>query len=319
VTKKRWQCHLHFNRLFTFFVATMPFIITYDHCLCCGSAAVSKVLTCTDYTVSKEQFDVWKCTNCTFRFTQNVPTPDYIERYYRSEEYVSHSDTKKGLVNRLYHIVRNVTLRTKRELVKGVTGLREGSLLDIGAGTGAFAGKMLQAGWDVTALEPEEQARKLALSNGVVLQDLSELEKIEANRYDAITLWHVLEHVHELHRYLERFREILKDAGRLLIAVPNYTSYDAGVYKEQWAAYDVPRHLYHFSPKSMKILLEQKGFILEKVKPMWFDSFYVSLLSEKYRSGAFFLRPLWIGLRSNLKAISNPAKCSSVIYIAKKN
>src|SRR3954468_15532847 len=103
----------------------MPFIITYDYCICCGSAAVSKVLTCTDYTVSKEQFDVWKCSNCTFKFTQNAPAANYIGRYYQSEDYVSHSDTKKGIVNRLYHIVRNVTLRTKRDLVKRSTGLTQ--------------------------------------------------------------------------------------------------------------------------------------------------------------------------------------------------
>jgi SAM-dependent methyltransferase len=244
---------------------------------------------------------------------------EYIGRYYQSVNYVSHSDTKKGLVNSLYHIVRNFTLKTKRNLIRKVTGLEQGALLDIGAGTGAFANKMKRAGWDVTGLEPEEKAREHALTNyELTLQEPGELGRLPANQFDAISLWHVLEHVHQLHDYLERFLEILKPSGRLLIAVPNYTSYDAEIYKEYWAAYDVPRHLYHFSPKSMTILLEQKGFVVEQIRPMWFDSFYVSLLSEKYRKGFFFLRPLWIALLSNIKAMKNFGKCSSVIYVIRK-
>jgi SAM-dependent methyltransferase len=297
----------------------MSFIITYDHCLCCGSAAVSKAFTCTDFTVSGERFEIWKCSNCTFRFTQNIPAAEYIGRYYQSANYVSHSDTKKGIVNLLYHLVRNITLRSKQNLITEVTRIRQGALLDIGAGTGAFADKMKKAGWEVTALEPEEKAREQALNNYQLrMQEPEKLATFSASSFDAITLWHVLEHVHELHDYLAKFLEILKPTGRLIIAVPNYTSYDAEVYKEYWAAYDVPRHLYHFSPKSMRILLEQKGFVVENMLPMWFDSFYVSLLSEKYRGRYFFLSPLWVGLLSNIKASKNSRKCSSVIYIIRR-
>ncbi|MCW3109656.1 MAG: class SAM-dependent methyltransferase [Segetibacter sp.] len=275
---------------------------------------------CTDFTVSQEQFEVWKCSTCTFRFTQNVPAAAYIGPYYRSAEYVSHSDTKEGFVNRLYHIVRSFTLQTKRTLVKKVTGLKQGVLLDIGAGTGAFSNKMQQGGWNVTGLEPDEFAREKALSKyDLKLEKLTNLENLVGETFDAITLWHVLEHVHDLHGYLEKFLEILKPTGRLVIGVPNYTSYDAGFYKDCWAAYDVPRHLYHFSPKSMQVLLEKKGFLLEAVKPMWFDSFYVSMLSEKYRQGKDnFFRAVWIGLVSNMKALFDTKRCSSVIYIIRK-
>ena len=298
----------------------MAFIIHHDHCLCCGSAAISKVLTCTDFTVSHEQFDVWKCGACSFRFTQNVPAAAYIGSYYQSVDYVSHSDTKKGVINRLYHIIRSFTLKSKRNLVRKVTGLQQGVLLDIGAGTGAFASEMHQAGWGVTALEPDNIARENALRNyNLKLEELDELENLVGETFDAITLWHVLEHVHDLHGYLEKFFEILKPSGRLIVAVPNYTSYDATVYKDRWAAYDVPRHLYHFSPKSMQVLMEKKGFLVETVKPMWFDSFYVSMLSEKYKHGKNnFLRAAWNGLVSNMKAFSDTKKCSSVIYIIRK-
>lgn len=298
----------------------MAFIINYDHCLCCGSAAISKVLTCTDFTVSKEQFDVWHCSNCTFRFTQNVPTTEYIGQYYQSADYISHSNTKKGFINKLYHLVRSFTLVTKSDLIKKTIGQKQGALLDIGAGTGAFAHKMKQAGWTVSGLEPDETARKNAMSAyNLKFKKPSELEKFAGETFDAITLWHVLEHVHELHNYFQKFFEILKPAGRLIIAVPNYTSYDASFYKEKWAAYDVPRHLYHFSPKSMQVLLEQKGFMLEAVKPMWFDSFYVSILSEKYVHAKYNLfNAVRVGFISNFKTMFNTKKCSSVIYIVKK-
>jgi 2-polyprenyl-3-methyl-5-hydroxy-6-metoxy-1,4-benzoquinol methylase len=318
--KKRYLQQHFFNRLFTFFAHNMAFIINYDHCLCCGSAAISKVFTCKDFTVSQEQFEVWKCGTCTFRFTQNVPAPNYIARYYQSSAYISHNDTRKGLVNSLYHIIRSFTLETKRKLITKVTGLKQGVLLDIGAGTGAFANKMKQAGWNVSGLEPDEFAREKALSNyDLKLNELSLLKDLTAETFDAITLWHVLEHVHDLNEYLEKFFEILKPQGRLVVAVPNYTSYDASYYKEYWAAYDVPRHLYHFSPKSMQVLLEKKGFVLEAIEPMWFDSFYVSMLSEKYKHGKQnFISAVWIGLLSNFKAFFNKEKCSSVIYIIRK-
>lgn len=294
--------------------------ITYDHCLCCGSAAVSKVFNCEDYTVSHEQFEIWRCANCTFRFTQNVPAEQDIYPYYQSAEYVSHSDTKKGLINRLYHIVRSRTLKSKATLVKKGTGVKHGVLLDVGAGTGAFANAMQSAGWNVTGLEPDNTARTNASANyNLQLRDPKELYNLSPAGYDAITMWHVLEHVHDLHGYLEKFAEILKPTGRLIVAVPNHCSYDAAHYKQCWAAYDVPRHLYHFSPKSMEVLLDKKGFSLETVKPMWYDSFYVSMLSEKYKNGSGNLfGAFWTGLMSNLKALSDTRRCSSVIYVIRK-
>ncbi len=298
----------------------MDSTINYDHCLCCGSAAINKVFECKDYTVSNEYFEIWKCDTCNLRFTQNAPREDMIGVYYQSAEYISHSDTKHGLINRLYHYVRNFTLTTKLSLIREVTRLKRGVLLDIGAGTGAFAFTMQQAGWNVTGLEPDEIARANALKNyKLQLQELGNLDHLHDNTFDAITLWHVLEHVHDLHGYIEKFFKILKPAGRLVIAVPNFTSYDANYYRPYWAAYDVPRHLYHFSPKSMQILLEKKGFAIEAFKPMWFDSFYVSMLSEKYRHGNDnFISAVCVGLLSNIKAVFNAKRCSSVIYVVRK-
>lgn len=294
--------------------------ISLTICPCCGSSAVFPVLSAKDHTVSNEIFEIWHCDDCTNRFTQSVPDASHIGPYYQSAAYVSHSDTQKGFVNRLYHIVRNHTLSSKRKLVQKVTGKKAGSLLDVGAGTGAFVNTMQLAGWQITGLEPDDTARTNAEHKyGLQLLSPELLNILEGSQFDVITLWHVLEHVHELHHYFERFHKLLKPGGRLLIAVPNYTSYDAAYYKSFWAAYDVPRHLYHFSPKGMEILARKKGFVQESIQPMWYDSFYVSMLSEQYKNGsANLIGALWTGIVSNVKAFMNNKKASSLIYIFSK-
>jgi 2-polyprenyl-3-methyl-5-hydroxy-6-metoxy-1,4-benzoquinol methylase len=298
----------------------MPKVITYNQCPVCSSTNIKEVLRAKDYTVSKELFSVWHCNACTCRFTQNIPSAEDIGAYYQSADYVSHSDTKKGVINKLYHTVRNYTVQKKKQLIEKLSEKKRGSLLDVGAGTGAFAAIMLEAGWNVSGLEPDATARENALTNHQLqLQTLDALFSFNDKQFDVITLWHVLEHVHELHQYIETFHRILKDDGTLIVAVPNYTSYDAQVYKEFWAAYDVPRHLYHFSPAAMKQLMQQQNFKVVQCKPMWFDSFYVAMLSEHYKTGHNnFLRAAWNGITSNTKAMSDARKCSSVIYVIKK-
>jgi 2-polyprenyl-3-methyl-5-hydroxy-6-metoxy-1,4-benzoquinol methylase len=193
----------------------------------------------------------------------------------------------------------------------------KGTLLDIGAGTGAFAGVMQGAGWKVTALEPDQQARAIAKKrNNIQLQDPSSLFEIQAGSIDVVTMWHVLEHVHTLNEYISQFKKIIRKGGVLLIAVPNYTSADSKKYGQYWAAYDVPRHLYHFSPHSMQTLLKLHGLQLLQMLPMWFDSFYVSMLSEKYKSGKQqFIKGVWSGMKSNWEAMKKNNRCSSLVYV----
>ncbi|GAC1440149.1 MAG: class I SAM-dependent methyltransferase [Sediminibacterium sp.] len=249
-----------------------------------------------------------------------MPDMATIGPYYQSAAYVSHSDTDNGLINHLYHLVRNHTLQTKRKLVNRVTGKQKGTLLDVGAGTGAFATVMKEAGWDITGLEPDDTARRNALlKNDLILHSAEDIYTLPAAQYDVITLWHVLEHVHDLHGYFERFAQLLKPDGKLVLAVPNYTSYDAAIYLGYWAAYDVPRHLYHFSPEGMEQLGRLKGFTLQNSYPMWYDSFYVAMLSERYKNGrGHVFRAFWNGLMSNLMAWHNKKRCSSLIYIFSK-
>lgn len=294
--------------------------IHYSYCPVCGSTHIQFVFDVKDYTVSGELFPVFSCTDCLARFTQNIPDSASIGAYYKSEDYISHTNTTRGLINRLYQWVRKRTLRQKRKLVERTTGIKAGKLLDIGCGTGAFLNEMRQNNWEITGLEPDADARSVAYKlYNIAPEEMDHFFDLEAESYDVITLWHVLEHVHNLQGYLRQLKSLLKDNGRLFIAVPNYTSKDAAVYKEFWAAYDVPRHLYHFSPLSMQRLVEKHGMTIEKLKPMWYDSFYVSMLSSKYKHGKTNLVGSFRnGLISNMNAAGNSKKCSSIIYVVKK-
>lgn len=294
--------------------------IHYTNCPVCGSSSLKHILSAKDYTVSGEQFSITECAACSLRFTQDVPDAITIAPYYKSEDYISHTNTSKGLINRLYQTVRKRTLVQKRTLIEKISGKKTGALLDVGSGSGAFVNEMNQHGWKVTGLEPDADAVAVAKKlYQLELKAINQFYELPANSFDAITLWHVMEHVHDLSAYVQQLKALLKPDGKLFIAVPNYTSQDAIIYKEYWAAYDVPRHLYHFSPQSIKILMEKNGMKVEQYKPMWFDSFYISMLSSKYKNGRTNLvASFFNGLRSNLKAMTDNKKCSSVIYIISK-
>ena len=285
-----------------------------NNCPICKGTNFAPFLVCKDYTVSQENFTIVSCKDCNFKFTNPRPSDSEIWKYYKSEDYVSHSDTKKGLINRLYHAVRTRTLKQKLGLISQYVS--RGTMLDYGCGTGMFLKTCADAGWKSFGFEPDPDARKLAAEKGLVVADTK--EELSKTKYDIITLWHVLEHVTDLNQTLEFFSKQLTDKGRLIIAVPNHTSAEAKRYKEFWAGYDVPRHIYHFEINTIKKLLGNFGFSLEETKPMKFDSYYVSMLSEKYKTGSMnYVIAFLNGLKSNLAA-KNPAQYSSVIYIFKK-
>lgn len=293
--------------------------VHYTHCPVCASPDINPLLTLKDHSVSRDQFVLWQCGNCSLRFTQDAPDENTIGAYYQSSEYISHSNTSKGLINKLYQKIRNHTLNQKTKLVINYTRPK-GRILDIGAGIGAFLNAIKEKGWEVAGIEPDEGARDQAKKLfHIDLAETNALEQLPENSFDVITLWHVLEHIHQLHTYIEKLKKLLKQSGKIFIAVPNYQSFDASVYKLYWAAYDVPRHLYHFTPKAMEILMQQHGLKIIAKKPMWFDSFYISLLSSRYKNGRTkWLGSILTGARSNLKALFNKNYCSSLIYIIEK-
>jgi 2-polyprenyl-3-methyl-5-hydroxy-6-metoxy-1,4-benzoquinol methylase len=293
--------------------------VHYTHCPVCNSDRINPLLTVKDHSVSGEEFVIWQCSNCSLRFTQDVPDDASIGRYYESSDYISHTNTSKGLINKLYQNVRNHTLNQKANLIIGQT-VKQGRILDLGAGIGAFLATMKKKGWEIKGIEPDAGARQQAKELfDLNLDETSVLHQLPEKSFDAITLWHVLEHVHQLHSYIERLKALLKPGGKFFVAVPNYESLDSSIYKLYWAAYDVPRHLYHFTPKAIQVLMQQHGLNVIAQKPMWFDSFYISLLSSKYKNGTTkWLGAGWSGVRSNLKALFKKEYCSSIIYVIEK-
>lgn len=291
-------------------------------CLVCGSQSSEPFLVCVDHTVSKKEFAIRKCTSCGFKFTSPRPEDADLGAYYKAESYVSHSDTKKGLINTLYHWVRSYTLIKKLQLVMHYTKLKKGKILDYGAGTGAFLDTCKKNGWDASGIEPDEDARKVMQEKFSIssYQNLSAaMEQKALFDFDVITAWHVLEHVPDLKETIEILKSSLKEKGKLIVALPNPTSYDATVYNSSWAAYDVPRHLWHFAPADIERLMKDMGFKLIKTLPMIFDSYYVSMLSQEYKTGnKDHLKAFLTGLSSNIKAGKTGKEFSSQIYIFQK-
>lgn len=272
-----------------------------------------------DHSVSGEEFEL--IYNSEFDFLETVPQPslEKLPDYYKSEDYISHTDSKRNLFEKAYHLVKGISLKGKLKLINSFVS-NEKNLLDVGCGTGDFLQRAKQNNWNVTGIEPNEQARNIANSktdNSVY--KIEQLLEFEANSFDVITLWHVLEHLPNLEVHVAVFKKLLKPKGTLIIAVPNFKSYDAKYYKQHWAAFDVPRHLWHFSKESISKLVAKQSMVVIKMKPMLFDAFYVSLLSEKYKSGKMNpIKGFWIGFLSNLKALTSK-EASSLIYVIKNS
>ncbi|RIJ37634.1 class I SAM-dependent methyltransferase [Pontibacter oryzae] len=288
-----------------------------DQCPICGKEEFKNFLVVTDNAVSKESFVIVECENCSFKFTNPRPDAASIGQYYESEDYISHSNVKTGIINRAYHVVRSITTKQKVELINR-QALAKGSILDYGCGTGTFLAACKKDGWEVRGVEPNTKAREVATQEtGEIIA--ASLEDIEGEKYEVITLWHVLEHIHTLNETIAQLLECLQDDGTLIVAVPNADSHDAQEYKENWAAYDVPRHLYHFTQNTMKRFLKKHKMVLEEVLPMKFDAYYVSMLSEKHKEGKTkMLNSVVSGYRSNSYAEKNGNDYSSLIFIAKR-
>ena len=270
-------------------------------------------LECKDYTVSGELYHVKK--NTEFDMLVTVPVPKNLGDYYKSENYISHTDSKKSVLDKVYQSVKNITLKRKLKLINSF-GTSTKNILDVGAGTGDFLKVCKDNSWNVFGTEPDLDARNIAAKKEIILHE--DLSKIKNSKFDVITLWHVLEHVENLQKYISELENLLSEKGRLIIAVPNYKSYDAKYYKQHWAAFDVPRHLWHFSQTSIAKLFSEVDMIVEKTLPMKFDSYYVSLLSEKYKSGKMNpVKSFQRGFTSNLKA-KGTNEYSSLIYVLKK-
>jgi 2-polyprenyl-3-methyl-5-hydroxy-6-metoxy-1,4-benzoquinol methylase len=267
-----------------------------------------------DFTLTGESFQLLHDRDLDMLVTD--PQPEDLGKYYESDNYISHTDAKKSLVDKIYQTVKVYNLKRKLALINSYSST-DRSLLDVGAGTGDFLWVAEKQGWKISGVEPSQLAKHKAKEKGLELY--ADLDQLPQQKFDVITLWHVLEHLPDLDRQISKLIGLLSDSGTLVVAVPNFKSYDANFYKSFWAAYDVPRHLWHFSRNSIEVIFAKYGMKVVKTKPMIFDAFYVSLLSEKYRSGKpNFLKAFWIGLKSNISGIRSK-EFSSLIYVIKRD
>lgn len=282
-------------------------------CPGCKHTLFSNFLICTDHSISGESFALSKCNKCELVFTNPRPTEDSLTKYYASDNYISHSNKSNNLINSIYKLVRNYTTSKKIQLIKKVAHGKQ--LLDYGCGTGFFLSKCKKEGYHTFGYEPNEDASKIAIGQDLTL--LSSIKESDAS-FDIITAWHVIEHIISLRETLETLVNKLRTDGILIIAVPNLSSFDSNYYGEYWAALDVPRHLYHFTQTSFGKLVADLELKIQDVIPMYFDSYYVSLLSEKYKktSGSIF-NAIKTGYLSNKKA-KQTGEYSSLIFILKK-
>ncbi len=271
-------------------------------------------ITVKDFSVSGESFSLLLNEEYQILKTHPQPTLDKLGSYYEFEDYISHTDGKRTLFEKMYHFIKRKAIRDKVKLINSYQPIK-GRILDIGAGTGDFLLECKNQNWDILGIEPNDKAKEIAVGKGIKFGNT--IEKLESNSFDVITMWHVLEHVPDVEHQVAELKRLLKPSGTIIIAVPNFKSYDAQYYKEFWAAYDVPRHLWHFSKTAIEKLFDKQNMNLEDIKPMWFDSFYVSLLSEKYKSGKMnFISGFFIGLISNVSGLFKK-EFSSHIYVLK--
>jgi 2-polyprenyl-3-methyl-5-hydroxy-6-metoxy-1,4-benzoquinol methylase len=283
------------------------------------NAPLEAFLNCTDFTVSQEKFTILKDTQLDFLVTSPRPLTKDLMAYYESDSYISHTDSRKNLFDKTYQFVKKITIKSKIKKLKKVHP-NAMNILDIGCGTGDFLTSCFKNEFEVFGVEPNKQAREIALqkiNNNSVFDSFDSLKKATNCKFDIITLWHVLEHVPNLLDYIKTLKKLLNPNGVLVIAVPNFKCYDAHHYKEFWAAYDVPRHLWHFSKNAIATLFKKVDLEITKTYPMIFDAFYVSMLSEKNNQKHFKnVRAFCVGVFSNLKALYTK-EYSSQIYILK--
>jgi SAM-dependent methyltransferase len=291
-------------------------MIIHSICPLCSSGKISFFIRCSDHLLTGEKFDLCRCSKCGFVFTGQYPDEQSIERYYESDDYVSHDDLATGFLNRVYLQARSVMLKQKRRIVEKTTGIAKGKILDIGCGTGYFAAIMKKGGWDVTGIEPNMKARDFAARKfSLDVTGPEQIPELPSGSFDSITLWHVMEHFHDPFNYAKEIKRLLKPDGVCLCALPNCNSLDARHYGGAWAGYDVPRHLWHFTPETFRVFAEKTGFHITETRVLPLDVFYISILSEKNKGSVFpFLKGMIMGSLYAFRALFDKNKSSSLIY-----
>lgn len=295
-------------------------MVHLDKCPVCLSDRITFHIKTIDRFSSGEEFRLFRCQECSFVFTQDHPDEKEAGRYYESDDYIAHNDRAEGICNKLYFIARSSMLGRKRRMVENITSLNTGNLLDVGSGTGYFAGAMKKAGWNVTCIEPNKKAREFAVEKfNLNIISYDQTASLPESSFDCITLWHVLEHLHDPYEYMATLKKLLKPSGIMIVALPNNNSFDAHHYAHSWAAWDAPRHLWHFNPDNFRLFSGNAGFGISDVRSLPFDVFYISILSEKNRKTFLpLLRGMVKGLEFSARSFLNKLKSSSQVYVLHK-
>ncbi len=288
-----------------------------SNCPICNSTQFKSFLEVEDYFLSHEIFTIQKCKSCEFVFTNPRPSEINLGKYYQSEKYISHSSSSKSITDKIYYAIRNYTIKKKFKLIHKY--YKAGKILDIGCGTGEFLNFFKAHGWETMGIEPNKTARNSAIEKyGLTVQPEKEIDELVKSEFEIITMWHVLEHVPDLNLRIQQLKHLIKEKGILIIAVPNIESKDANIYGKYWAALDVPRHLYHFNKSAVQNLFNKEGFEIIETRPMKFDAFYISLISEKYKTGkSNYFKAILNGVKSNFHGAFHNNNYSSIIYVLK--
>lgn len=295
-------------------------MIHHNNCPVCNCPEITFYISCTDHLVTGKDFDLYKCRECDFLFTQDYPEEFEIGSYYDSSEYISHSDSDKTIFEKGYQFARKLMLNRKKSIIRKASRLNCGSILDIGSGTGHFMNAMKIAGWQTKGIEINKSAREYSASKfGLNVIPPEEISTLPDKEFDIISMWHVLEHFHNPGNYLMEVRRLLKPGGTVLVALPNNSSADSKHYSSEWAAYDVPRHLWHFNSATFSMFTGQHGFSVLSVKNLPLDVFYISILSERIKgSKTAIASGMAKGVIFSVRALFNLTKSSSLIYILKR-
>ena len=276
---------------------------------------IKEYIKVKDSFYSNENFTLFLNESNEVLYTSPKPSERKLSEYYSSSQYLSHKNSGSTIFSKIYFISRSCMVFLKKELISGLCP-QPGRIVDVGSGTGDFLSAQKKIGWITLGIEPSLKAREIAEKLNV--SHVSSLKELEERTQDVITFWHSLEHVYDLDETLNQAKRVLKNKGYLIVACPNYTSWDAKYYRKNWAAWDVPRHLRHFSPNSLNLILNKEGFSQVQKKPLFLDAFYVSILSEKIQKNTFgFLKGILIGLVSNMIGFVS-TNYSSHIYVFEK-
>ena len=267
-----------------------------------------------DHLVSQESFDIYWDEKEQFGWTDFKNTSD-LSAYYQAEEYYSHQEQPKTFIQKIYSFTRGLMFHYKHNITSPFL-FKGASILDIGSGTGDFLSFMNSKGYEVTGVENNPKAILISQKNDIKIHE--NISKLSDNSFDLITLWHVLEHLPDPEETFKNTFNLLNKSGHLIVAVPNIYSLDKDYYCENWAGFDVPRHLWHFSTPFLINFASKYNFELIRTKPLLLDALYISFLSEKQKGSRFsFLRGMVKGVYFNLRALRSK-RYSSLVFVFKK-